>query len=112
MWDCAELLIECILLLHNSIKIKTPHDKIRKSFAPFCNSNGIEYNQIFEEITNIRNNARYGSPHPPNSSFKKNANYYRFKTAEFLSFVLKFLENRQVSPADESLKKTDLFKVK
>ena len=111
LWDCAELLIECVLLLHNLIKIKTPHDKIKKSFKPFCKSNNINYDKIFEEVAEIRNNSRYGPPHPPNKSFKEYANYYHFKTAEFLSFVLSFLENRQVSPSENSIKKINLSKI-
>jgi len=59
LWDSSELLAESMLLLHNQIKLKAEHKKIKQVFKEFCNVRQIAYFKDFEKIGQIRNNSRY-----------------------------------------------------
>jgi len=105
LWDSSELLAESILLLHNQIKLKTEHKKIRQVFETFCNMRQITYFTDFQKISQIRNNLRYGPPHPEHRDAEKDSHRLLQTTNEFLRFVLDFLKERQVSPSSEEFQK-------
>ncbi len=101
LWDCSELLAESLLLLHNQIKLHTPHKKIREVLKIFCETHNLTFFEDYEKITRIRDNSRYGPPHPKYNNSESEAKYLLEKTHIFLKFVLNFLKQRQVEPSDK-----------
>ena len=113
LWDCAELLAESLLLLHNQIKLKAEHKKIKKLFQNFCQLYQISYYENYEKITQIRNNSRYGPPHPKVNNSYENAQKLLHSTHGFLKFVLDFTKERQVVLNSEELnRKIDISAIK
>jgi len=105
LWDSSELLAESVLLLHNQIKLRTGHKKIKEVFKEFCSARQITYFKDFEKIGQIRNNSRYGPPHPEYGDADRDSNHLLQNTNDFLRFVLDFLKERQVSPSSEEFQK-------
>jgi HEPN domain-containing protein len=101
LWDCSELLAESLLLLHNQIKLKTPHSQIRKVFKQFCEIYNLPFFDNYFKITEIRNNSRYGPPHPKHSNSEQDALHLLKETHKFFRFVLVFLKERQVEPSSK-----------
>lgn len=101
LWDCSELLAESLLLLHNQIKLHTPHKKIREILKIFCGNHNLTFFEDHEKITRIRDHSRYGPPHPKYDNSESDAKYLLEKTHNFLKFVLDFLKQRQVEPSDK-----------
>ena len=104
LWDCAELLIECLLLLHNQIKLKAEHKQIKEIFEVFCNTNGIEYFKDYQKISKIRDNSRYGPPHSePRDAIQESQRLLQ-STYDFREYVLSFLKERQVVSSHDQTK--------
>jgi hypothetical protein len=108
LWDCSELLAESLLLLHNQIKIKSEHKKIRHVFEEFCKLHSLEYFEDYRKITEIRNNSRYGPPHPKNKDAGKESECLLKNSYVFLRYVLSFLKERQIIPSSNQLQKIDV----
>ena len=98
LWDCAELLAESLLLLHNQIKLKTHHNTIQEIFEKFCNSYNLDYIKSYKKISELRNNARYGPPHPNNKNQIKDAPPLLQDITKMHKFVLRFLQDREIKP--------------
>ena len=104
LWDCAELLAESVLLLHNQIKLKATHDTIQKTFEQFCKHYNIKYIDDYKKISQIRNNARYGPPHPSYKKWITDAPVLFQNIFEMQQFVLSFLRDREVTPSQPHTK--------
>ena len=112
LWSSNELLAESLLLLHKFIELKTPHNKIKKSFEIFCKNYSIAYINDYNKIYQIRDPARYGPPHKWNDKWEKEAPKLLQSTANFLGFVLTFLGDRGVVPSNQDSHKFDISKYK
>ena len=96
LWDCAELFIECLLLLHNQIKLGAEHKQIKKVFEVFCDTHRIEYFKDYQKIREIRDSSRYGPPHPEPRDAAQESQRLLQSTYNFREYVLSFLKERQV----------------
>ena len=112
LWSCNELLAESLLLLYNFIKLKTPHNKIKKNFEGLCKNYNFAYINDYNKIYQIRNPARYGPPHQWSDKWEKEAPKLFQSTANFLGFVLTFLSDRGVVPSNQDSHKFDISKYK
>ena len=104
LWDCSELLIECLLLLHKQIKLGAEHKQIKKIFEVFCNAHKIEYFKDHQKISDIRNNSRYGPPHSERKDAIQESQRLLQSTYDFQEYVLSFLKERQVVSSHDQIK--------
>ena len=110
--SCSELLAESLLLLHNRIKLKTPHKKITIALESFCEAYNLEYIEDYKKLYGIRDSARYGPPHPKPSKSIKEARRILQTTNEFLNYVLNFLnENKVVPSSKQYLERIDISSI-
>ena len=96
LWSCSELLAESVLLLNMPIELKTSHKGIQKRFEGFCKNYNYNYIENYKQISEIRESARYGPPHPWSPKWEKEAPRLLQSTREFLGVVLTFLQERDV----------------
>ena len=98
LWSGCELLGECMLLLHNTLKPKSSHKQIQKMLGHLLRLHNLSYIEEYNEIAQIRKSLRYGLPHPDRSAeAKKKIRRLQDASMEFAAFAIDFLGRRQVS---------------
>ena len=101
LWSGCELLAECMLLLHNMLKPKSPHKQIRESLGQLLRLHNFSYIDEYDEIVQIRESLRYGPPHPDRSrEAKKKMAHLQDASMEFAAYAIGFLGGRQAGAGD------------
>lgn len=112
LWSSNELLVECLLLLHNFIKLKSSHKAIQSGLKQFCKTHNIQYINTYSKITQIRENIRYGPPHSEYKNLRVDAPNFLSDTKEFSEYVLKFLAMHRVEPSSDQYSKFNISSLK
>ena len=97
LWSGCELLGECMLLLHNTLKPKSSHKQIQKMLGQLLRLHNLSYIEEYNEIAQIRESLRYGLRPDRSAEAKKKIRRLQDASMEFAAFAIGFLGRRQVS---------------